>query len=76
MILMGRGYTWLDTGTHQSLLEASNYIETIQNRQGLMVSCLEEIAWRKKWISDEQLKKSLKPLLKNEYGKYLNKLIK
>ena len=73
---MGRGYTWLDTGTHQSLLEASNYIETIQNRQGLMVSCLEEIAWRKKWISDEQLKKSLKPLLKNEYGKYLNKLIK
>jgi glucose-1-phosphate thymidylyltransferase len=75
MKLMGRGYTWLDTGTHQSLLEASNYIETIQNRQGLMVSCLEEIAWRKNMITDSDLENSIKPLLKNEYGKYLQNLI-
>ena len=74
--LMGRGFAWLDTGTHQSLLEASNYIETIQNRQGLMVSCLEEIAWAKKWISDEQLKQIAKPLRKNHYGKYLLRLLK
>ena len=73
--LMGRGFTWLDTGTHQSLLEASNYIETIQNRQGLMVSCLEEIAWRKRWISDNQLEKMAVSLKKNGYGKYLSKLL-
>lgn len=75
MSLMGRGFTWLDTGTHQSLLEASNYIETIQNRQGLMVSCLEEIAWRKGWISDEKLIAMAQPLSKNNYGKYLLKLV-
>ncbi len=75
MSLMGRGFTWLDTGTHQSLLEASNYIETIQNRQGLMVSCLEEIAWRKGWISDETLLEIAQPLSKNNYGKYLLKLV-
>lgn len=74
--LMGRGFAWLDTGTHQSLLEASNYIETIQNRQGLMVSCLEEIAWRKGWISDTQLKEIAMPLSKNHYGKYLLRLLK
>jgi glucose-1-phosphate thymidylyltransferase len=76
MKLMGRGYTWLDTGTHQSLLEASNYIETIQNRQGLMVSCLEEIAWRKKWITNEELENNIQVLLKNDYGKYLLNLIR
>jgi len=75
MSLMGRGFTWLDTGTHQSLLEASNYIETIQNRQGLMVSCLEEIAWRKGWISDAVLKEVASKLDKNNYGKYLLKLL-
>jgi len=75
MSLMGRGYTWLDTGTHQSLLEASNYIETIQNRQGLMVSCLEEIAWRKGWISDSVLKEVASKLDKNDYGKYLLRLL-
>ena len=75
MSLMGRGFTWLDTGTHQSLLEASNYIETIQNRQGLMVSCLEEIAWRKGWISDDILLEVAQPLSKNDYGKYLLKLV-
>jgi glucose-1-phosphate thymidylyltransferase len=74
--LMGRGFAWLDTGTHQSLLEASNYIETIQNRQGLMVSCLEEIAWRKAWITDGQLKEIGNSLSKNHYGKYLLSLLK
>lgn len=76
MSLLGRGFSWLDTGTHQSLLEASNYIETIQNRQGLMVSCLEEIAWRKGWISDEILKNLGESLKKNHYGKYLLRLLK
>jgi len=75
MNLLGRGFAWLDTGTHQSLLEASNYIETIQNRQGLMVSCLEEIAWRKGWITDHQLKKLALKLDKNSYGAYLLKLL-
>tara|TARA_B100000809_G_scaffold225176_1_gene235949 strand:- start:4584 stop:5456 length:873 start_codon:yes stop_codon:yes gene_type:complete len=74
--IMGRGFAWLDTGTHQSLLEASNYIETIQNRQGLMVSCLEEIAWRKEWITDDELKEIAKTLRKNHYGKYLLRLLK
>lgn len=74
--LLGRGFSWLDTGTHQSLLEASNYIETIQNRQGLMVSCLEEIAWRKGWISDSQLHALADVLKKNHYGKYLLTLLK
>lgn len=76
MSVMGRGFAWLDTGTQQSLLEASNYIEAIQNRQGLMVACLEEIAWRKGWISNEQLKEIAAPLLKNNYGKYLLRLLK
>lgn len=74
--LLGRGFSWLDTGTHQSLLEASNYIETIQNRQGLMVSCLEEIAWRKGWISDRELHALGSLLEKNHYGQYLLKLLR
>lgn len=69
--LMGRGYAWLDTGTHESLLEASNYIQTIENRQGLKVACLEEIAFQKGYISREQLLKLAEPLKKNGYGKYL-----
>ncbi|MFC0678868.1 glucose-1-phosphate thymidylyltransferase RfbA [Lysobacter korlensis] len=68
---LGRGYAWLDTGTHQSLLEASNYIETIEARQGLRVCCPEEIAWSNGWINDEQLDRLAKPLVKNGYGKYL-----
>lgn len=72
---MGRGFAWLDTGTHHSMLEASNYIETIQNRQGLMVACPEEIAWNKGWISDVQLMKIANKLKKNNYGIYLNSLI-
>ncbi|GHA76552.1 glucose-1-phosphate thymidylyltransferase RfbA [Cognatilysobacter bugurensis] len=68
---LGRGYAWLDTGTHQSLLEASNYIETIEARQGLRVCCPEEIAWANGWIDDEQLLGLARPLIKNGYGRYL-----
>ena len=69
--LMGRGFAWLDTGTHESLLEASNFIQTIQKRQGLKVACLEEIAYDKGYINKEELKKLAEPLKKNEYGQYL-----
>lgn len=72
---MGRGYAWLDTGTHESLLEASNYIETVQKRQGWKIACIEEIAWREGWIDDQQLELLAKPLAKNDYGKYLLKLL-
>lgn len=72
---LGRGFAWLDTGTHHSMLEASNYIETIQNRQGLMVACPEEIAWRNGWISDRELGDLAEELKKNKYGEYLSKLI-
>ena len=72
---LGRGYAWLDTGTHQSLLEASNFIETIEARQGLRVCCPEEIAWASGWISDEQLQALAKPLAKNGYGQYLMSLV-
>ena len=68
---LGRGYAWLDTGTHQSLLEASNYIETIEARQGLRVCCPEEIAWNNRWIDDAQLEALARPLSKNGYGEYL-----
>lgn len=74
--MMGRGYAWLDTGTHQSLIEASNFIQTIEERQGLKVSCPEEIAYRKGFIDAEQLMKLAEPLSKNNYGNYLLKLIK
>lgn len=73
--IMSRGYAWLDTGTHESLLEASQFIETIEKRQGLKVACLEEIAYLMKYITKEQLIKLAKPLQKNSYGKYLNKII-
>jgi glucose-1-phosphate thymidylyltransferase len=72
--LMGRGYAWLDTGTHESLLEASNYIQTIEKRQGLKVACLEEIAFDMGYISKEKLIELAMPLQKNEYGKYLLRL--
>ena len=73
--IMGRGYAWLDTGTHDSLLEAASFIATLQNRQGLMVACPEEIAYRSKWIDVEQVEALAKPLAKNGYGKYLRQII-
>lgn len=72
--LFGRGMAWLDTGTHKGLLDASNYVEAIQTRQGLYIACLEEIAYRKKYINKEQLLELAKPLMKTEYGKYLIKV--
>jgi len=74
--LMGRGYAWLDTGTHESLLEASTFIETIEKRQGLKVACIEEIAFEEGYITKEQLIKLAQPLIKNQYGQYLIKRAK
>ncbi len=74
--IMGRGYAWLDTGTHDSLLEAASFIATLQKRQGLQVSCPEEIAFAQKWIDAEQIQKLAAPLAKNGYGQYLLGLIK
>ncbi|MFM5819986.1 glucose-1-phosphate thymidylyltransferase RfbA [Aeromonas sanarellii] len=74
--MMGRGYAWLDTGTHESLIEASNFIQTIETRQGLKVSCPEEIAYRKGFIDAEQVRNLAVPLAKNAYGQYLLKMIK
>ncbi|MGL5487909.1 MAG: glucose-1-phosphate thymidylyltransferase RfbA [Shewanella sp.] len=73
--LLGRGFAWLDTGTHDSLIEASCFVETVEKRQGLKVACLEEIAWRNNWISTEQLKNAAKLMKKNQYGQYLEKIL-
>ena len=73
--LLGRGFAWLDTGTHDSLSEASNFVETLEKRQGLKISCLEEIAFRKGWISAEKLRELAQPMIKNQYGQYLLQLI-
>jgi len=73
---LGRGMAWLDTGTHEALLEAANYVKTIQSRQGVMVACLEEIAYRNGWITKEKVCELAKPLLKSKYGKYLMDLIR
>jgi glucose-1-phosphate thymidylyltransferase len=74
--LLGRGFTWLDTGTHNSLLEAGNFIESIESRKGLKVACIEEIAYRMNYIDADQVRKLAKPLGKNAYGQYLLKLVK
>lgn len=74
--LMGRGYAWLDTGTHDSLLEAGQFIATIEQRQGLKVACPEEVAWRNHWIDDAQVSRLAQPLLKNGYGQYLLRCLK
>ena len=74
--LLGRGFAWLDTGTHGSLHEASSFVQTLENVQGLKVACLEEISWRNNWLSDSELESLAQPMLKNGYGQYLNSLIK
>ncbi|MEG0413358.1 MAG: sugar phosphate nucleotidyltransferase, partial [Comamonas sp.] len=76
VLLMRRGYAWLDTGTHESLLEAGQFIATLEQRQGLKVSCPEEIAFRSGWIDAAQVEKLAQPLLKNGYGQYLMQLLK
>jgi glucose-1-phosphate thymidylyltransferase len=73
---MGRGYAWLDTGTHDSLLDASQFIATLERRQGLKVACPEEIAWRNGWIDGAQLQQLAQPLAKSGYGQYLLNLLK
>jgi glucose-1-phosphate thymidylyltransferase len=73
--IMQRGYAWLDTGTHESLLEAGQFIATLQSRQGLQVACPEEIAWRNGWIDADTVLRLAQPLLKNGYGKYLRQLV-
>lgn len=74
--VMGRGFAWLDTGTYESLYDASSFIEVIEKRQGVQVACLEEIAWRKGWISDEDLLRLAEPMKRNAYGEYMVNLIK
>ena len=73
--ILGRGFAWLDTGTHDSLAEASIFVEVIEKRQGLKIACLEGIAYRKGWISREKMKELAQPMLKNQYGQYLLKVI-
>ncbi|WP_427970077.1 sugar phosphate nucleotidyltransferase, partial [Altererythrobacter sp.] len=73
--VMGRGHAWLDTGTHESLIEASLFIQTIEKRQGLKVGCPEEIAWRRGWITDDDLARLAQPLAKNGYGQYLQRIL-
>ncbi|MEI8644219.1 glucose-1-phosphate thymidylyltransferase RfbA [Pseudoalteromonas sp. Hal040] len=73
--ILGRGFAWLDTGTHESLLEAAQFVETIEKRQGYKIACLEEIGFNNGWLTEEQLKKLATPMLKNSYGKYLMGLV-
>ena len=73
---LGRGFAWLDTGTHDSLSEASTFVEVIEKRQGLKIACLEEIAYRQGWIDAQKLEELAQPMIKNQYGQYLMSLIK
>ncbi len=73
--LLGRGFAWLDTGTHESLHEASSFVQTIEHVQGLKVACLEEISWHNGWLTNDQVLEIAKPMMKNEYGQYLKRLI-
>ena len=72
---LGKGFAWLDTGTHDSLSEASTYIEVLEKRQGLKVGCLEAIAYRRGWISEERMRELARPMIKNQYGQYLLRVI-
>ena len=74
--LLGRGFAWLDTGTHENLHEAASFVQTVQNIQDLQIACLEEIAWRNGWLSDEKLEELARPMAKNQYGQYLLRLLK
>ena len=74
--VMGRGFAWLDTGTHESLFDASRFVEVVESRQGVQIACLEEIAWRKGWLSDEELLNLAEPMRKNGYGEYMINLVK
>ena len=74
--LLGRGFAWFDTGTHESLHEAASFVQTVQNIQDLQIACLEEIAWRNGWLSDEKLEELARPIAKNQYGQYLLRLLK
>lgn len=73
--LLGRGFAWLDTGTHESLAEASTFVEVIEKRQGLKIACLEAIAYRKGWITEEKMRDLAKPMIKNQYGQYLLRVV-
>ena len=75
VLTLGRGFAWLDTGTHDSLSEASTFIEVIEKRQGLKVACLEGIAYRRGWITEEKMRELAQPMIKNQYGQYLLKVI-
>jgi glucose-1-phosphate thymidylyltransferase len=72
---LGRGFAWLDTGTHDSLSEASTYVEVLEKRQGLKIACLEGIAYRQGWITEERMKELAQPMIKNQYGQYLLRVI-
>jgi len=74
--MLGRGFAWLDTGTHDSLLEAGNFIRTIETRQGMQIACLQEIAYERGWMSAEEVRKSIKDMMKTSYGQYLNHLLR
>lgn len=76
MEMLGRGYAWLDTGTHESLLEAAQFVETIEKRQGYKIACLEEIAYNQNWLSRTEVEEKAKLMSKNDYGKYLSALLK